>query len=132
VYLVHPMVDVTDAPSTYWRSPYLPCTSQAQCLRLKAGMRQDLVQHRTGRSFGSKAPAHRADSKRAGHRSAVRLRQAGIAVGRKRRRPLFFYAVAATVVGELAAIVVDMEALVLLFSLTGLLLCAAVFQSAQT
>jgi hypothetical protein len=53
-------------------------------------------------------------------------------VGRRRRRPLFFYAVAATVVGELAAIVVDMEALVLLFSLTGLLLCAAVFQSAQT
>jgi hypothetical protein len=35
--------------------------------------------------------------------------------------------VAASVAGELAAIAVDMEALVLLFALTGLLLCAVIF-----
>ena len=59
-------------------------------------------------------------------------RRAAIAAGRRRRRPLFFYAVVASVAGELAAIVVDMEALVLLFSLTGLFLCAVVFQAAKT
>ena len=59
-------------------------------------------------------------------------RRAAIVAGRRRRRPLFFYAVVASVAGELAAIVVDMEALVLLFSLTGLFLCAVVFQAAKT
>jgi hypothetical protein len=52
-----------------------------------------------------------------------------IVTGRGRRRPLIFYAVAASVAGELAAIVVDMEALVLLFSLMGLFLCAVIFQA---
>ena len=52
--------------------------------------------------------------------------------GRRRRRVLIFYAVAASVVGEIAAIVVDMEALVLLFSLTGLFLCAVIFRAAKT
>jgi hypothetical protein len=55
-----------------------------------------------------------------------------MAASRRRRRPLFFYAVAASVAGELTAIVVDLEALVLVFSLTGLFLCAAVFQAAKT
>ena len=45
---------------------------------------------------------------------------------------MFFYAVIASVAGELAAILVDMEALVLLFSLTGLLLCAIIFWAAKT
>jgi hypothetical protein len=62
----------------------------------------------------------------------VTRRRATLAAGRRRRRPLFFYAVTASVAGELAAIVVDMEALVLVFSLTGLFLCAVVFQAAKT
>ena len=97
-------------------------------------MRQDLVQHRTGRSFDKGGSAHWAASRRqrVGRRSVVRRRRAGNAAGRRRRQPLFFYAVVASVVGELAAMVLDMEALVLLFSLTGLLLCAVVFQAAKT
>jgi hypothetical protein len=62
----------------------------------------------------------------------VTRRRATLAAGRRRRRPLFFYAVTASVAGELAAIVVDMEALMLVFSLTGLFLCAVVFQAAKT
>ncbi len=62
----------------------------------------------------------------------VTRRGAANAAGRRRRRPLLFYAVVASVAGELAAIVVDMEALVLVFSLTGLFLCAVIFQAAKT
>jgi hypothetical protein len=62
----------------------------------------------------------------------VKRRRAAVAAGRKRRRPLFFYAVTASLAGELIAILVDMEGLVLLFSLTGLLLCAVVFQATKT
>jgi hypothetical protein len=62
----------------------------------------------------------------------VTRRRATLAAGRRRRRPLFFYAVTASFAGELAAIVVDMEALVLVFSLTGLFLCAVIFQAAKT
>ena len=59
-------------------------------------------------------------------------KRAALAAGRrKRRRPLIFYAVAASVAGELVAIVFDMEALVLLFSLTGLLLCTVIFRAAK-
>jgi len=43
-----------------------------------------------------------------------------------------FYAVAASLAGELAAILVDMEALVLLFSLTGLILCTVIFRAAKS
>jgi hypothetical protein len=56
--------------------------------------------------------------------------RAAIAARRRKRRPLFFYALTASVVGELAAITVDMESLVLLFSLTGLLLCVLWFRGA--
>ena len=59
-------------------------------------------------------------------------RRAALAAGRRGRRPLFFYAMAASVAGELAAMVVDMEALVLLFSLTGLFLCTVIFRAAKT
>ena len=119
---------------TCWCSSYLPYTSQASCPRLRTGMGQYSVQRRTGRSFDNGGSAHRVASRRlrVGRRSVVRRRRAGIAVDRRKRRPLIFYAVAASVVGELAAIVVDMEALVLLFSLTGVLLCAVVFQAAKT
>ena len=58
--------------------------------------------------------------------------RAAIAAGRRRRRSLLFYAVTISVAGELAAVVLDMEALVLAFSLTGLFLCAVVFQAAKT
>jgi hypothetical protein len=97
-------------------------------------MRQDSVQHRTGRFFGKGASVHRAGPRRprAGRRPTVTRRRAAIAAGRKSRRSLLFYALTASVAGELAAIVVDMEALVLLFSLTGLFLCAVVFQAAKT
>ncbi len=62
----------------------------------------------------------------------VTRKRTTLAAGSRRRRPLFFYAMAASVAGELAAIVVDMEALVLVFSLTGLFLCAVIFQAAKT
>ncbi len=42
---------------------------------------------------------------------------------------LLFYALMASVAGELAAIVFDMAALVLLFSLTALFLCGMLFQA---
>ena len=54
-----------------------------------------------------------------------------MAASRRRRRPLFFYGVTVSVAGELAAIVVDIEALVLVFSLMGLFLCAVVFRAAK-
>jgi hypothetical protein len=114
---------------TYRCSPSLPYTSRAGCFRLKAGMRQHSVQHRTGRSFGKEASARGAAPRRprAGRRPAVTRRRAAIAAGRRRRRPLFFYAVTASVAGELAAAVIDMEALVLVFSLMGLFLCMVIF-----
>ncbi len=95
-------------------------------------MRRDSVKHRTGRSFRKRAPAHRAVSTRAGRRPVLARRRAALAAGRRGRRPLFFYAMAASVAGELAAMVVDMEALVLLFSLTGLFLCTVIFRAAKT
>ena len=61
----------------------------------------------------------------------MKRRRGAIAAGRRRRRPLFFYAVTASVAGELAAIVVDMEALVLLFSLTELFLCTVIIHAAK-
>jgi hypothetical protein len=98
-------------------------------------MQHDSVEHRTGRSFGKGAPAHRVAPRRprAARRPALtRRRAAALAAGRRRRRALIFYAVAASVAGELAAIVFDVEALVLLFSLTGLLLCTVIFRAAKT
>ena len=59
-------------------------------------------------------------------------RRAALAAGRRSRRPLIFYAVATTLAGELAAIVVDVEVLVLLFSLAGLFLCTVIFRAAKT
>jgi hypothetical protein len=121
-------------PPIYWRSPHLPCTSQAEYLSLIAGMRQDSVQHRTGRSFGKGASANRAapTRPRAERRPAVVRRRAALAADPRSRRPLFFYAVVASVAGELAAIVVGLEVLVLLFSLTGLLLCTVIFRAARS
>jgi hypothetical protein len=61
----------------------------------------------------------------------VTRKRAALAAGRRRRRPLIFYAVAASVAGELAAIVFDMEEFVLLFSLMGLFLCTVIFRAAK-
>jgi hypothetical protein len=97
-------------------------------------MRHDSVQHRTGRSFGKGAPAPQLAPwrrPRAGHPTAVTRGRTAIDADRGRRRPLVFYAVVASAAGELAAIVVDMEALVLLFSFTGLFLCAVIFRAAK-
>jgi hypothetical protein len=97
-------------------------------------MRQHSVQHRTGRSFGKGASAHRTVPRRpiAGRRPARTRRRSTIAAGRRRTQLLCFYAVTACLVGELAAAVIDMEALMLLFSLTGLFLCAVIFQAAKS
>jgi hypothetical protein len=96
-------------------------------------MRQASVQHRTDRSSGKGASAYRSASRwpRAARRPVTR-RRAAIAAGRRSRRPLLFYALTASVAGELAAVVFDMEALVLLFSFTGLFLCAMFFRTAKT
>ena len=97
-------------------------------------MRHDSVEHRTSRSFGKGAPEHRLAPRRprAGRRRVTAGRRAALAAGRRRRRALIFYAVVASVAGELAAIVVDVEALELLFSLTGLYLCTVIFRAAKT
>jgi hypothetical protein len=118
----------------YMFASCLTYTSPAECPRLWASMLHNSVQYRTGRSFGKGASALRVAPRRptAGRRIAATTRgRAMIAAGRRSRRPLIFYAVAASVAGELAAIVVDMEALVLLFSLTGLFLCTVIFRAAK-
>ena len=69
---------------------------------------------------------------RSGHRTAVTRGRTAIDADRGSRRPLIFYAVVASVAGELAAIVVDMEALVLLFSLMGLFVCTVIFRATKT
>ncbi len=88
------------------------------------------AQQRTGRSSGKGAPAHRAASRRP---ARVARRRTAIAADRRRRRrrPLLFYALTLSFAGELAAIVSDVEALVLLLSLTTLFLCAVAFQAAK-
>jgi hypothetical protein len=114
-------------------APCLSYTSPTECPRLRASMRSNSIHHRTGRSFGKGASAHRVAPRRprSGRRTARTSRgRAALAAGRGRRRVLIFYAVAASLAGELAAIVVDLEALVLLFSLTGLFLCTMIFRAA--
>jgi hypothetical protein len=135
---VHLVVGQTGwAPNILVFSVFAPClcyTSPAECPRLRASMRHNSVQHRTSRSFGKGASAHRVTPRRprAGRGTAATTRgRAALAVARRRRRVLIFYAVAATLAAELAAIVVDMEALVLLFSLTGLFLCTVIFRAAK-
>jgi hypothetical protein len=125
------------APNILLFSVFAPClsyTSPAECPRLRASMQHNSVQHRTGRSFGKGASARRVTpgGRRAGRQTAVARGPATMAAGRRRRRPLMFYAVAASLAGELAAILVDMEALVLLFSLTGLILCTVIFRAAKS
>ena len=130
--LVHFIAEETCELPTYWRSSNLPYTSQAESFSLKASMRQNSVQHRTGRSSGKVVSAYRSASRRprAARRPETR-RRAAIAAGRKGRRPLLFYALTASVAGELTAVAVDKEVLVLLFSLTGLFLCAVIFRAAK-
>ena len=94
-------------------------------------MQQIPAQHRTGRSSGRRASAYRAASRRPLPRRP-RVMHRRTAKGRTRRRPLLFYAATTSVAGELAAIGVGMETLVLLFSLTGLILCVVILQAEKT
>src|SRR5215213_5639098 len=119
-------------------SVFGPClfyTSPTECPRLRASMQHNSVHHRTGQSLGKGASAPRVVTRRprAGRRTAATTRRGRVALaaGRGRRRVLIFYAVAASLVGELAAIVVDMEALVLLFSLMGLFLCTVILRATK-
>ncbi len=58
--------------------------------------------------------------------------QTEIAAGRgRRKRPLRSYALMACVAAELAAFVVDMEALVLFLGLTGVFLCGMIFRATK-
>lgn len=52
-----------------------------------------------------------------------------IAADRRRRRPLLFFALVASVAAQLAAAFADIGALVALFTLTALLLCAVVIRA---
>ncbi len=55
-----------------------------------------------------------------------------IAAGRRRRTrlPLLFYALSVSFAGELLALIVDMDALLLLFSLVVMFLCGMIVQAA--
>ena len=52
-----------------------------------------------------------------------------VSTGRRRRRSLLFYVLVGTVAAQLAAVFAHMAALMVLFTLTGLLLCAVVIQA---
>ena len=52
-----------------------------------------------------------------------------IATGRRKRRPLLFFAVVVSVAGTFAAVFADIGALVALFALAGLLLSAVVIRA---
>lgn len=96
-------------------------------------MRLNPEQQRNAPSSGKGASAYRAASRRRPRAGRVVRRRTAIAAGRARRRSkrrlLLFYALIASVAVELAAIIVDMEALVLVFSLTALFLCGMLFQA---
>jgi hypothetical protein len=95
-------------------------------------MRLNPAQQRNAPPSGKGASAYRAASRRRPRAGRVVRRRTAIAAGRARRskrRLLLFYALIASVVVELDAIIVDMEALVLLFSLTALFLCGMLFQA---
>ena len=103
-----------------------PYACRAESYKLKIGMRQNSVKHRRGRYHsGEGGIGARVASGRPGDGGR------SVAAGRSRRRPLLFYAATASVAGELAAIAVDVEALVLLFSLIGLFLCAVILWAAR-
>ena len=59
----------------------------------------------------------------------TRRRTASAAGRRRRRQPLLFFAVVISVAGTFAAIFADIAALVALFALAGLLLCAVVIRA---
>ena len=97
-------------------------------------MRQNQAQQRrTVRLSGKGTSAYRASSRRRRPRRAsserpgperVARRRTAIAANRKSRRPLLFYVLVASVSAQIAAAFMGMEALVALFTLTGLLMSA--------
>lgn len=95
--------------------------------------RNQTQRHRTVRSSGRGAPAYRAASRRQRPRRAASRKpgperaargRTAIAAGRRSRRPLLFYVLAASVSAQIAAAFMGIGALVALFTLTGLLMSA--------
>ena len=95
--------------------------------------RSQAQRHRTIRSSGKGTSAYRAASRRPrpGRASSERprpdrvaRRRRAVAAGRRKRRPLLFYVLVASVSAQIAAAFAGMGALVALFTLTGLLLSA--------
>ncbi len=101
-------------------------------------MRQRQVRrHRAVRSSIEGAPAHRASRRSRPERASSRRlvpkraarRRREVTAGRRGRRPLLFHVLMASVAAQLAAVFAGSGALVALFTLLGLLLCAVVIHS---
>ncbi len=91
--------------------------------------RNPAQQHRTGRSSGKEASAYRAAPRGLGT-GRVACRRRAIAAGRnRRRRPLLFFALVASVAVMFAAVFADIATLVALFATVGLLLCTVVIRA---
>ena len=95
--------------------------------------RNQAQRQRTVRSSGKGAPAYRVSSRRPRPVRAsserprpdrVARRRRAIAAGRRKRRPLLFYVLVASVSAQIAAAFAGMGALLALFTITGLLLSA--------
>ncbi len=95
--------------------------------------RNQAQRHHTVRSSGKGASAYRASSRRPRPRRAssegpgperVARRQTAIAAGRRKRRPLLFYVLVASVSAQIAAAFAGLGALLALFTIMGLLLSA--------
>ena len=100
--------------------------------------RSQAQRHRTIRSSGKGTSAYRAASRRPrpGRASSERprpdrvaRRRRAVAAGRRKRRPLLFYALVASVSAQIAAAFAGIGALVALFTLTGLLMSAVAIHS---
>ena len=99
--------------------------------------RNQAQRHRTVRKLGKGALAYRAprrprpgraSSRRLGPERATRRRTA-VGADTRGRRPLLFFVLVASVAAQLAAVFAGSGALVALFTLLGLLLCAVVIHS---
>ena len=99
--------------------------------------RNQAQRHRTVRSSGKKAPAHRASrrprpgrafSERPRPKRAARRRKA-VGAGERDRRRLLFYLLVASVAAQIAAIFVGSGALLARLTLLGLLLSGLVIHS---
>jgi hypothetical protein len=120
------------APPTYrclWNSPF---TSQTKSFRLRIGMRLNSAQPHTPRPGHGLQEAARYTDNPLPEDGTLRWRTE-IAAGRRRRTrlPLLFYALSVTFAGELVWLIVDMDALLLLFSFMVMFVCGMVVQAAS-